>query len=173
MANVMINNYNIYCYKVWEESKKELLIYSNNIQKIFDNDNICEKLEILTGITLNSDFIASFCNSIDGGAEAIDISETQDIFGIGRNYDWAKKFISHEYIIYLLKQVLSGTTAFTNVKYWIYTECLAEFYLSKIIGETGLFKEKYIFDFYKEEYRKNNKIKAYELYEKAIKIYLK
>jgi hypothetical protein len=172
MSDVMIHNYEIYCSKIWEKSKQELLPYSGDVQTVFDNDDISEKLEVITGESLKNNFIASFCNSIDGGAEAIDISDSQDIFGIGRNYEWAKKFISHEYAIYLLKQALLDTTAFTDIKYWNYTESLAEFYLGMICDETGSFKnQRYIIDFYKAEYDKNRNITASELYKKAIEKY--
>ena len=81
----------------------------------------------------------------------------------------AVKFISNEYIIYLLKQQLCDTSAFTSLEYWAYTECLAEFYLSKLFGQTDFFKElQYIIDFYNNKYSIDNQLSPFELYQLAI-----
>ena len=171
ICDVMERNYPVYCNDIWEESKQELLPYAKNVEDIFNKNGVSAKLEEITNETLKTDFIATFCNSISNGAEAIDISENQDVFGIGRDYEWAVIFISHEYIIYLLKQALVNTTAFKNIKYWRYAECLAEFYLCLINGkESGMFKkEQEVVDFYKETYENNNALSAQELYNKAMK----
>lgn len=174
MSDVMIRNYPIFCTEVWNESKLKLSAYADIVQQILDNNNISDKLEKITGISLMSDFIASLCNSIGGGAEAVDISANQDIFGIGRTPGQAKSFIAHEYAIYLLKQALSGsgTSAFSDMKNWKYTEALAEFYLSMTLGETGAFtKQQHIINFYKEEHSRNSSLTALALYRKAIEIF--
>lgn len=171
MSNIMISNYDIYCSKIWEKSREELQAYSNGIQKAFENDNICSKLEKLTGISLGYDFIASFCNSLSGGAEAIDISNTQDIFGIGRNYEWAKKFISHEYVIFLFKK--SFPKSLFTLQNWKCIESLAEFYLKQTIGlDLEYFEDlKDIIVFYEEECKLSPNVTALELFDKATRIY--
>lgn len=172
ICEVMIQNYSVYCAVIWESSQKELLPYAKDIEHIFIRNGLSEKLENIIGEKLRTEFIATFCNSLDGGAEAIDISENQDVFGIGRNYEWAEKFISHEFIIYLLKQALANTTAFQALEYWPYTEGLAEFYLS-LAGKSGGFKEcQNIIYFYKEMYQLDNTLTAAELYNKAIKKFI-
>lgn len=172
ICDVMIRNYSIYSTEIWEENEKELFLYSKNIEDIFNKNELSEKLENITNEKLETDFIATFCNSLDGGAEAIDISENQDVFGIGRNYEWAEKFISHEFIIYLLKQSLINTTAFKDLKYWLYTECLAEFYLS-LAGKSGGFTEgQDVIVFYNKLYQENNALSAPELYNRAIEKFI-
>jgi len=172
ICEVMIRNYSIYSNEIWEETKKRLLPYAKDIEYIFNTNGLSKQLEALTNEELKTQFIATFCNSLDGGAEAIDISANQDVFGIGRNYEWAEKFISHEFIIYLLKQSLKNTTAFQDLKYWIYTEGLAEFYLS-LAGKGGGFKEcQDVIDFYKDTYKNDNSLTASELYKKAIKKFM-
>lgn len=168
ICEVMIRNYQIYNTEIWNEAKKELLSYGKDIENIFNKNKISETLEKTTGVTLNSEFIVTFCNSLDGGAEAIDISANQDVFGIGRNYEWAVQFISHEFIIYLLKQALANTTAFQDLKYWRYTEGLAEFYLS-LTGKGGGFKEcQNVINFYNEIFQNDNTLSATKLYKRAI-----
>lgn len=172
ICEVMIRNYSIYCNEIWEATKQELFQYAKDIEDIFNKNGFSQKLEQIMNEKLKTEFIATFCNSLDGGAEAIDISESQDVFGIGRNYEWAVKFISHEFIIYLLKNALVNTTAFKELKYWLYTESLAEFYLS-FAGEAGGFKEcQDIAWFYKEIYQDNNALSAPDLYNKAVERFI-
>ncbi len=173
ICEVMIRNYDIYCGDIWKEAEKGLLPYAENIEDIFNENGLSERLEKITGEVLKTEFIATFCNSLDGGAEAIDISINQDVFGIGRNYEWTVKFISHEFIIYLLKQALIHTTAFRDLKYWPYTEGLAEFYLS-LAGKGGGFKHcQNVIEFYNELYQRDNTLSASALYSSAIDKFLR
>ena len=57
-------------------------------------------------------FHLSMVASVQHGPDAIDISETQDIFGISRSPEDSSLFIGHEFIIYLLKQALREEDAF-------------------------------------------------------------
>ena len=171
MCDVMIKNYSIYCDDIWEQAKQELLPYARDVEDIFNKNGVSAKMERITNEILKTDFIATFCNSISNGAEAIDISQNQDVFGIGRSYESTVKFISHEFIIYLLKQALADTKAFTDImKYWSYIESLAECYLYLTSGEeSGFFERKQeLIDFYKETHRNNHTLSAQELFNKAV-----
>jgi hypothetical protein len=131
------------------------------------------KLETLVNVSLKNNFIATFVNSVHGGAEAIDISEKLDVFGTGRNYESAAAFISHEFVIYLLKQALVDTVAFTDLRYWAYTEGLAEFYIGFAGIENNFFSEvKEIAEYYKTLYAKNNHLSASELFLKAVEEFM-
>ena len=166
ICDVMRRNYSVYCDKIWEKSKGELVPYAKAIEALFNENNMSHTLEKLTNTTLKNDFTATFVNSISGGAEAIDISETLDVFGIGRNYEQNVKFISHEFIIYLLLQVFEDRELF--FKYWTYTEGLAEFYLSLVGIENSHFHEvKKVVEYYKKVYTENNCLSALELFMKA------
>jgi hypothetical protein len=171
ICDIMIHNYQKYCNEIWLESQKELEIYASDMQQIFDNSNICSRLESATGLTMNKTFIASFCNSLENGPEAIDISETQDIFGIARDYEMAKSFISHEYIIYLLREAILKNGLKFDITYWNYFESLAEYYNSYVVGNSNCFnKPNNIIDFYISE-NADGKYSAIELYKKAIERY--
>ena len=168
ICDVMRRNYAIYCDKIWEKSKAELLPYAKAVEDIFVEKNLSHTLEKLTNVSLQNDFTATFVNSISGGAEAIDISKSLDVFGIGRDHQDAVKFISHEFVIYLLIQAFENKETF--VKYWIYTEGLAEFYLTLVGLESGYFSEvQHIIEFYKKIYQENNNLSALELFQKAKK----
>ena len=71
---------------------------------------------------------------VEGGAEGIDISPEQDVFGIEREPEWAFRFIAHEYVIFLLRRALAGEDAFRSVETWAITAGLAEHYLQKALG---------------------------------------
>jgi hypothetical protein len=131
------------------------------------------KLETLTNVSLKNNFIATFVNSVHGGAEAIDISEELDVFGTGRNYEPAVEFISHEFVIYLLKQALADTVAFTDLMYWAYIEGLAEFYIGFVGIENNFFSEvKEIVEYYKIVYAENSHLSASELFLKAVEEFM-
>jgi len=166
ICEIMKRNYPTYCNKIWEKSKEELIPYAKAVEDIFVEKKLSHTLEKLTNISLQNDFTATFVNSISGGAEAIDISETLDVFGIGRDYEDAVKFISHEFVIYLLIQAFGGKE--TCIKYWTYTEGLAEFYLTLVGLESGYFSEvQDIIEYYKKIYQENNNLSALELFMNA------
>ncbi len=104
----------------------------------------------------------------ENGAEAIDISDEQDVFGIVREPLDAFYFMGHEFIIYLLFSALKDENAFKSFETWDVTEGLAEYYLKKIMGDTRFFnaQRKYVELF--EECEKEHKLSAVELYQKGI-----
>ncbi len=79
-------------------------------------------------------FTAEMTALVEGGAEGIDISPEQDVFGIEREPEWAFRFIAHEYVIFLLRRALAGEDAFRSVETWAITAGLAEHYLQKALG---------------------------------------
>ncbi|MCL2063892.1 MAG: hypothetical protein FWG98_05930 [Candidatus Cloacimonetes bacterium] len=174
ITDVMIRNYDIFINKVWDESKETLLIYANTIQDIFETDDITHKLENIVGVSLESDFIPSFVNSIDDGAEALDM-HPEVIFGIGRDFNKAKLFIAHEYVILLLKNALKNTPAFSSEIFTYYDniEALAEFYLEQVTDEKGILWKSlnHLKDFYEKRYNENSNITASELFIKAVENY--
>lgn len=166
VCNVMINNYAVYMSHIWPETQDMLSNYCKGLQTMFDISDFCETAERLIGVSLKTPaFYAIMAPSMENGPEAIDISENQDVFGIGRSFEANYAFIAHEYIIYLLKIVLSSTSAFSDFSDWEFTEALAEYYLKQIVGESPLYPnlEKWI-SFYEALYAENNKVSALELY---------
>jgi len=165
MSGAMERNYEIYRLNVWEKTQTVLATYCSGVQALFDKDDVDERLEALIGAQLEGTFTASFCNSVNGGAEAIDISKDQDIFGIGRSYEQAKNFICHEFVVYILKGLLFGET-FPDFSLWKRFEALAEFYLGLAGLEVRMFAEemKEIIAFYREERDRNPNATAVELF---------
>jgi len=170
MSGAMERNYEIYRSRVWEKTRKELARYCEGVQALFDSDDVAARLEALAGARLENAFVASFCNSIDGGAEAIDVSKDQDIFGVGRSHEQAKDFICHEFVIYILKQILDGENLFELMKHWKHIEALAEFYLGLAGREVRFFSDemKDIIAFYKKERDEKPGATAVALFRAAI-----
>ena len=170
ISDIMVKYYDDYIENIWEEEKSKIDNYIPKLHDYFETTDFTEKAEELLGCHLQSDwFSATLVTSIAGGAEAIDISESLDVFGIERNYPDAVYFIGHEFIIYLLFEVLANESASHTHETWALTEGLAEYYLKKIMGDTRLFKNHQKYVEYYENCEKNLPMSAVELYRQALK----
>ena len=170
ICRVMIDNYDIFITIVWEESLKELLPFAEMVQNYFDTSDFTHRIETLMNLSLDTNFIASFTNSMAGGAEAIDI-RNHNISGIKyrsgelKNIRDISGWLKHEYVIYLLRDVIP-----IKMEYWNYFESLAEFYLRKI-EDAGMSTEYWetIVDFYNVQYLKDPSLTPLELFNLALK----
>ena len=116
---------------------EKIVEYIPKVLHLFEEKDFTEKAEKVVGSRLSIDFfIATLVTSVEYGAEAIDISKEQDLFGIEREPIDALYFIGHEFIIYLLFDVLKEENAFKELGTWNVTEGLAEFYLKQVMGDT-------------------------------------
>lgn len=171
ISEVMIKHYHDYSENIWESEKAKIENYISNLQDYFEKSDFTDKAEKLLGCCLGSGcFTATLVTSTAGGPEAIDISKSQDVFGIERTVLDEVYFIGHEFIIYLLFEALAGENAFKSFETWGMTEGLAEYYLKKIMGDTRFFTEqlKYV-EFY-EQCEKNGCLSAVQLYRKALEV---
>ncbi len=169
ISEVMIKHYDNYIKTIWEHDKEKIENYIPKLQECFDKYDFTEKAESLLKCSLKSDyFTATLVTSVEGGAEAIDISKDQDVFGIERDVFDAVYFIGHEFIIYLLIETLAGENAFKSLDTWPLTEGLAEYYLKKIMGDTKFFSEQQKYVKYYENCEKESPMSAVELYRKAV-----
>ena len=141
VCRVMIRYYDDYMENVWPAEKNRITEYIDQMRAVFEESDFTEKAEALTGVSLPPPwFTAVLVPSVEGGAEAIDITDTQDVFGIGRSPEAEKAFISHEFVIYLLKIALKDEEAFRSPDSWKLSEGLAEYYLQKIDGNARSFQ---------------------------------
>lgn len=163
---VMARNYDRYEADIWPESKAQIKAYIGPLARRFEESNFTDRAEVAIGCSLEEEaFYAVLTNSMEGGPEAIDISPSQDVFGIERSHDDAFFFIGHEFLIYLLKSALQGTDAFANTDTWLRTEGLAEFYLEQLLGERRFFRfaERQV-EIYEKLTKENPNFSAKELY---------
>lgn len=151
VSEIMSKHYDSYIKNIWPSEKEKAEKFIPSVLEYFRNIDFTEKAESLVGIKLKGRFTATLVTSVEGGAEAIDISKEQDVFGIERSCLDAVYFIGHEFIVYLLFEALSEEKSFKSFETWSLTEGLAEYYLKKILGDTRFFndQQKYV-DFYEQ-----------------------
>lgn len=169
ISRIMMKHYDYYVENIWNREKEKIEQFIPQVLPFFEQSDFTAKAEEFVGCELKYPFFtATLVTSVENGAEAVDISEEQDMFGIERSPLDAIYFIGHEFIIYLLFHALSNENAFRNFETWPLTEGLAEFYLKKIMGNTRFFdsQTKYV-DFYKKWEGKSN-YSAVELYRMAL-----
>ena len=165
----MVKYYDDYVQNIWQDEKNKIENYIAQLQIAFENAQFTDKAEKWLGCQLpNELFMVTFVTSVEGGAEAIDISQSQDVFGIERGFEDAFYFIGHEFIIYLLMNVLADENAFKTFDTWEATEGLAEYYLKKIMGNIR-FKEHRKYVEYYENCEKKVPPSPVELYRQALK----
>ena len=133
VCRVMIRYYDDFMKSIWPAEKNRITEYISTMRTAFEKSDFTAKAEALVGVSLPPPwFTAVLVSSVEGGAEAIDITDTQDVFGIERSPEAERAFISHEFIIYLLKIALKNEDASPSFWNWTLTEGLAEYYLQKI-----------------------------------------
>ncbi len=163
--------YDYYVREIWPGERERLEKSAAQIQEAFSQMGFAEKAEELVGETADMEFMPSLVLSVEGGAEAIFIGDQEDIFGAERDLMSSITFIGHEYIIFLLnKAVPPRENEWLDARLYDIREGLAEFYLQKLLGNTGSFGEqqKYI-DFYKNK-TKEKPYTAKQLYEYALEL---
>lgn len=168
IAEVMVRNYDHYIHDIWPGDQKLLQDYIAQVMPLFEQDDFTERAETAVGYKLSAEaFYPTMVTSIQHGANGIDISDTQDVFGISRSPEDSFLFIGHEFIIYLLKQALREEDAFKRFETWEVTEALAEYYLQKLTGRTFFSGVEKWIDLY-SQYDRDGKQSAVELYRKTL-----
>ena len=173
ISHIMIKHYDSFINNVWENEQRKINEYMPLVQHLFEESDFTEKAENMISASLpNHLFTATLVSSVENGAEAIDISNEQDVFGIERSPIDAFYFIGHEFIIYLLFDALKDENAFKRLNTWDITEGLAEYYLKLILGDTRFFssQREYVEFFEKANLSKN--LTAVELYRQAIDTFI-
>lgn len=171
ICNIMIKHYDSFISNIWENEYRKINEYIPLVQHLFEESVFTEKAENMIGVSLpNHLFTATLVSSVKDGAEAIDISNEQDVFGIERSPIDAFYFVGHEFIIYLLFDALKEENAFKELNTWDITEGLAEYYLKQILGDTRFFNSQREYVDFFEQINTLNNLSAVELYRQALKI---
>lgn len=135
IIDVILSNYGIYEKTIWPKFETRLKEYCISLNSALSEINLIGSWQQQLGVIYKHDiFEAVICNSIENGPQAIDISQTKDVFLINNNIEELVKLISHEFGIYLLKEALSGTDAFKNFSNYEAVESLAEYHNQIICG---------------------------------------
>lgn len=173
VSQVMIRHYDHYIRELWKKEEEKILAFIPPVQKAFEDCAFTNKADALVGSSLPSgSFTATLVTSVAYGAEAIDISDALDVFGIERSVTDAVFFIGHEYIIYLLMTALQNEDAFRRFETWGLTEGLAEYYLKRILGKTGFFNDQEEYIRFYEQCTEGKTLSAAGLYREAVRKFL-
>ena len=133
VCRAMLRAYPVYMDQVYPLVRPALTSYA--AQTAAHLGDFTDRAESLVGCQLPvPQFHALLVDSVAWGPECIDISDSQDIFGIERTPAEEAMLIEHEFVIYLLKAALAGTTAFQRGT-WAFTESLASHYLAMLLGD--------------------------------------
>ena len=140
VCEIMLRAYPVYMKQVYPESRARLEPMATQTGALLGD--FTDRAEALLGCKpAFSRFHALLVDSVAYGAECIDISADQDVFGIDRTPAEEALLIEHEYVIYLLKEALRDANAF-RPDTWALTEGLASHYLALLLGDaavSGLF----------------------------------
>lgn len=169
VAKVFAKNYSIYIDQVWEEASEEIDSSVDGLNNIFNKKDYKKEWKEVLGCEYpDVSFQAVICNSMKGGAEAINISDTKDVFSTSDTVEAKANFISHEYGIFILMKLLADTTAFTDMDNYQLTESLAEYFNMQITGTKEEFCDQKWIDFYDKLRSDNPAITPKEMYQKAV-----
>lgn len=169
IAKVMIKYYDAYVETIWPTEKEVIEEYIPQVGAIFAENHFTRRAEDATGLKLKTEFfVATMVTSVQDGAEAINISEEQDVFGIERPIRDTVYFIAHEFIVFLLISEFVRLELEQGLSTYNALEGLAEFYLKQTIGETGFFHDMDDYVFFYEEQVKQGPKTAAELYNAAM-----
>lgn len=103
VAGVMAKYYDHYIRDIWPGEQESIRKYLPPLEEFFEKSGFTEKAEALVGSSLRREwFTATMVTSVENGAEAIDISDEQDLFGIQRSHEDAVYFIGHEFHLFAL-----------------------------------------------------------------------
>lgn len=164
ISNVMVKHYDHYIDNIWKNEEKKIKAYIPEVLRLFEESHFTDRAEEFVNCKLLSEFFtATLVTSVENGAEAIDISDEQDVFGIERTPLDAFYFIGHEFIIYLLFNALKNEDAFERLETWNLTEGLAEYYIKKITGNIKFANHRKYVEFFKKCENASKK-SAVELY---------
>jgi hypothetical protein len=117
ICDVLINNYSTYNENVWESSVEKLETKKILLQEQLSSDVDIKWEKILNHKYPFDKFEVLLCNSISGGAQAVDIAYNKDVFDSEMDVDTIVQYISHETGIYILRDKLEKEDIDFNSNY--------------------------------------------------------
>lgn len=137
IADILIRNIDLYLKGAWISEKEKLFNYKKELEmKLDTKGDIIEKWQSRIGIKYKKkQFEVVLCNSLENGAQAININETKDVFSSTNSIDVLIKWISHEIGIYLIFQLLPQYVKDNLLKYWEPIESIATYHNSFILDQ--------------------------------------
>lgn len=166
IVRIFREKYSVYVDRFWEDTRSQLERVCEALNARFQNTRYMEQWEAMLHTRYQyRDFYLVLCNSIQDGPQAIDIAAQKDIFALPQDPETFAALASHEFGIYLLKELLADTGAFHHHHYYHQVEALAEFYNRKICGGYTCFAwDEDALRQYQALYEENPQITAKEMF---------
>jgi len=131
VCNVLLRNLDIYINNIYKKEKPKSV---HKLQKQIDSLKILDRWEEILNVKYpENELSIILVESIEHGANAIDISYNKDVFYCDENRMDMINLISHEVGILLFKYILRKSDYFQNRKHYLLVENLAEYYNTKIL----------------------------------------
>jgi hypothetical protein len=127
ICDILINNYSTYNENVWESSIEKLETKKVLLQEQLSSDVDKKWEKILNHKYPFDKFEVLLCNSISGGAQAVDIAYNKDVFDSEMDVNSIVQYISHEIGIYILRDKLAKEDIDFNSNYDV-IESVIEYY---------------------------------------------
>lgn len=169
IIEVLLRNTDSYLNEVWKSEKEELYKYKTELEKkIEEIGDIIKEWENRLGIEYQREkFEVLLCSSIENGPQAINISETKDVFSSTNPINVLIKWISHEIGIYIIFHRLPQFVRDDLMKYWDPIESLSTYHNSYILdpNKTHWEEDNQYLKHYHEMYESNPNISISEIIE--------
>jgi len=138
IAHIMIKNSSLFQEKIYDETRRIVAQYTKEFSQTMDKygDLMSSWEKVLSVRYRIPYFNVILVEGIDNGAQAIDINQRNDVFGMFMNHEELVRFISHELGTYLIIENLSEEIKTNLFDYWNALESLSSCLNMKYI--TGL-----------------------------------
>ncbi|GEM_PF-1872661 len=169
ICSVLRDNYTIYINNIWPATETELTAVVNELNEVFSQNGYDQSWESLLNCTYPQDtFQALITNSMENGANCINITSEKDIFYHEDSITSTINLISHEFGIYMLMAELDNTPAFQDFTYFRLAEGLAEYYNTIVTGDSTNWEwaDEYV-EFYRQQSENEPELSAEELFWRA------
>lgn len=171
ISRLLIRNVNVYEGSIWDVESPILVEFRDKLMKEMESEkDLVSRWEVQLEKKLHIDsFEVVLVSSIEGGAQAIDISSSKDIFNVNNDIKDFIGFISHEIGIYILLQTLPMYMRENMQRYWQCIESLATYHNKKILYEDeSLFaKDNMYFERFDKIYANGKRSSFIEIIEQA------
>lgn len=143
IAHVMLRNSKLFQEQIYEKTRPIVSEYTKAFKQTIGNfGDLMSKWEQTLLVTYKiPNFNVILIDSIDNGAQAIDINQLNDVFGMYDNHEVLVRFISHELGTYLMMENLSDEVKSDLLDYWNAIESLSSYlntmYITGLADDVG------------------------------------
>ena len=174
LCDIFKRNQDIFTQTIWPEEQELLRSYVDQLNAALAQHACQDRWQELLGCQWNQDvFHVIICNSLLDGPQAIDIASDRDVFQRSSALQPLCEFISHEFGIYMLKQLLHGILDPGNILHWKPIEGIAVLY-NQLVWDNAdkhWHADVALVNYYKRLREDNPSISVAELFSQGLSFY--